>query len=114
MKNKHKGKQNMAHPPAEYKVAELKKMMRARDLKITNLQGENKKLKGEIKECLAKMRKLQRQLMNGDVHQGRNTLRTKEFDLYDHTYQDIIAQFCKNKLFPHQKFLHPSWKVYMS
>jgi hypothetical protein len=112
MKNKHKGKQNMAHPPAEYEVTELKKMMRARDLKKTNLQGENEKLKGEIKECLAKMRKLQRQLMNGNVHRGRNTLRTREFDSYDHTNQDIIAQFCKNKLFPHQKFLHPSWKVY--
>jgi hypothetical protein len=53
MKNKYQGKQNMTHLPAEYEVAELKKMMRARNLKITNLQGENKKLKGEIKECLA-------------------------------------------------------------
>ncbi len=58
------------------------------------------------------MRKLQRQVMNGDVHRGRNTLQTREFDSYDHTNQDIISQFCKNKLFPHQKFLHPSWKVY--
>jgi hypothetical protein len=51
MKNKYQGKQNMAHPPAEYKVAELKKMMRAHDLKITNLQGENKKLKGKLKNA---------------------------------------------------------------
>ena len=58
------------------------------------------------------MRKLQRQVMNGDVHRGRNMLQTKEFDSYDHTNQDIISQFCKNKLFPHQKFLHQSWKVY--
>ena len=102
----------MAHPPAEYKVRELKKMMRARKLKIANLQGENERLKGELKECLERMRKLQRQVMNGDVHRGRNTLQTREFDLYDHTNQDIISQFCKNKLFPHQKFLHQSWKVY--
>ena len=102
----------MAHPPAEYKVGELKKMMRARKLKIANLQGENERLKGELKECLERMRKLQRQVMNGDVYQGRNMLLTKEFDSYDHTNQDIISQFCKNKLFPHQKFLHPSWKVY--
>jgi hypothetical protein len=93
----------MAHPPAEYKVGELKKMMRARELKIANLQGENKQLKGELKECLERMRKLQRQVMNGDVHQGKNMLQTKEFDSYDHTNQDIISQFCKNKLFPHQK-----------
>jgi len=102
----------MAHPPAEYEVGELKKMMRARELKIANLQGENERLKGELKECLERMRKLQRQVMNGDVHQGGNMLQTKEIDLYDHTNQDIISQFCKNKLFPHQKFLHQSWKVY--
>ena len=58
----------MAHPPAEYKVGELKKMMRARKLKIANLQGENERLKGELKECLERMRKLQQQVMNGDVH----------------------------------------------
>ncbi len=29
-------------------------MMRARDLKITNLQGENEKLKGEIKRMPSK------------------------------------------------------------
>ena len=87
-------------------------MMRARELKIANLQGENERLKGELKECLERMRKLQRQVMNGDVHRGRNMLQTKEFDSYDHTNQDIISQFCKNKLFPHQKFLHQSWKVY--
>ena len=102
----------MAHPPAEYEVGELKKMMRARELKIANLQGENERLKGELKECLERMRKLQRQVMNGDVHRGRNMLQTKEFNSYDHTNQDIISQFCKNKLFPHQKFLHQLWKVY--
>ena len=87
-------------------------MIRARELKIANLQGENERLKGELNECLKRMRKLQRQLLNGDVHHGRNTLQTKEFDSYDHTNQDVISQFCKNKLFPHQKFLHPSWKIY--
>ncbi len=101
----------MAHPPAEYEIGELKKMMRARELKIANLQGENERLKGELKECLERMRKLQRQVMSGDVHQRRNTLQTREFDSYDHTNQDIISQFCKNKLIPHQKFLHPLWKV---
>jgi hypothetical protein len=58
------------------------------------------------------MGKLQEQLMNGDIHQGRNTLRTCDFDLYDHSNQDIIARFCKNKLLSHHKFLHPLWKDY--
>jgi hypothetical protein len=102
----------MAHPLAEYEAGELKRMIQAQEMKIANLQEENKCLKGELKECLERMRKLQRQLLNGDVHRGRNTLQTKEFDSYDHTNQDVISQFCKNKLFPHQKFLHPSWKIY--
>ncbi len=50
--------------------------------------------------------------MNLPRGKRRNTLWTREFDSYDHTNQDIIAQFCKNRLFPQQKFLHPSWKVY--
>jgi hypothetical protein len=50
--------------------------------------------------------------LNGDVHRGRNTLQTKKFDSYAHTNQHVISQFCKNKLFPHQKFLHRSWKIY--
>ena len=87
-------------------------MIRARDMKIAKLQGEKEWIKGELDQCLERMRKLQRQLLNGDVHRGRNTLQTKEFDSYDHTNQNVISQFCKNKLFPHQKFLHPSWKTY--
>jgi hypothetical protein len=46
------------------------------------------------------------------VHQGQNTVRTCDFDLYDHSNQDIIARFYKNKIFSHHKFLHPLWKDY--
>ena len=101
----------MAQPP-DFGYDQLKKMIRPHDFRIANLQSKNDKLKGDIEECRAKMRKLQQQLMNGDIHRGRNTLRTSDYDLYDHLNQDIIARFCKNKLFPHQKFLHPLWKVY--
>jgi hypothetical protein len=101
----------MAQPP-DLGYVQLKEMIRARDFRIANLQSKNDKLKGDVAECQAKMRKLQQQLMNGDVHQGRNTLRTSDYDSYDHLNQGIIARFCKNKLFPHQKFLHPLWKVY--
>ncbi len=103
---------NMAHPLAEYEAGELKRMIWAWEMKIANLQGENKWLKGELKECLERLRKLQWQLLNGDIHRGKNTLQMKEFDSYDHTNMHIISKFCKNKLFPHQKFLHPSWKIY--
>ncbi len=46
----------MAQPP-DLAIHELKKMTRTRDLRITNLQRKNEKLKGEIEECQAKMRK---------------------------------------------------------
>jgi hypothetical protein len=100
----------MAQPP-DFGYDQLKKMIRTRDFRIANLQSENDKLKGDIEERRSKMRKLQQQLMNGDVHRGRNTLRTSDYDSYDHLNQDIITRFCKNKLFPHQKFPHPSWKI---
>ena len=58
----------MANPHSEYDEGELKRMIRAREMKIANLQGENERLKGELNECLERMRKLQRQLLNGDVH----------------------------------------------
>ena len=63
----------MANSHSEYEAGELKRMIRARETKIVNLQGENEWLKGELNECLERMRKLQRQLLNGDVHRGRNT-----------------------------------------
>jgi hypothetical protein len=101
----------MAQPP-DFVNDTHRRMMRARDKRITELQKECDKLKGDIEEYHAKMRKLQQQLMNGDVHQGRNTLRTSDFGSYDHSNQDIIARFCKNKLFSHHKLLHPLCKNY--
>jgi hypothetical protein len=77
------------------------RMLRAHDKRITELKKECDKLKGDIKGYRAKMRMLQQQLMNGDVHQRLNTLRTCDFDSYDHSNQDIIARFCKNELFSH-------------
>ncbi len=50
------------------------------------------------------MRKLQRQLLNGDVHRGRNTLQTKEFDLYDHTNHSArINYFLIKSSYIHQE-----------
>ncbi len=45
-----------------------KRMMHACDKRITELQKKCDKLRGDIEEYCAKMRKLQQQLMNGDVH----------------------------------------------
>jgi hypothetical protein len=62
-KTKISSKANMAQPP-DLGNNQLKKVICARDLRIVNLQSKNDKLKGDIEECRAKMRKLQQQLMN--------------------------------------------------
>jgi hypothetical protein len=87
----------MSNPHSEYDEGELKRMIRAQDMKIAKLQGEKERIKGELDQCLDRMQKLQRQLLNGDFHRGRNYLQTKELDLYDRTNQNIISQFCKMK-----------------
>jgi hypothetical protein len=48
----------MAQPP-DFVNETQKRMMRARDKRITELQKECDKLKGDIEECCAKMRKSQ-------------------------------------------------------
>jgi hypothetical protein len=57
----------MAQPP-DFVNDTQKRMIRTHDMRITKLQSKNDKLKGEIEEYRAKMRKLQQQLMNGDIH----------------------------------------------
>ncbi len=63
----------MAQPPYVGHDTHMR-MVCAHDKRITELQKECDKLNGAIEGCRAKMRKLQQQLMNGDIHQGRNTL----------------------------------------
>ena len=50
-------KANMSNPHSEYDEGELKRMIRAWEMKIANLQGENEWLKGELKECVEKRQK---------------------------------------------------------
>jgi hypothetical protein len=40
----------MAQPP-DFGNDQLKKMIRARDLRIVTLQNKNEKLKGDVEEC---------------------------------------------------------------
>jgi hypothetical protein len=61
---------------------------------------------------MTQIEKLQHQLLNRDVHSGRNTLSWGEFDKYDHANSEILSNFCKKQLFPHDKFLQESWKEY--
>ncbi len=72
----------MAQPP-DFVNDTHKRMMRARDKRINEHQKECGKLKRDIEEYRAKMRKLQQQPMNGDFHQRWNTWWNSDFDSYD-------------------------------
>ena len=72
-------------------------------------------LKRELERYCVKMNKmnmLRKQVIDGDIHQGRNSLRASEFDSFNHANLEIIRKICKTKLFPHHKFLHLSWSKY--
>ena len=47
----------MSNSHSEYDEGELKRMIRAWEMKIANYQGENEWLKGELKECVERMQK---------------------------------------------------------
>jgi hypothetical protein len=87
------------------KKVELQEANKALNEKYNNLKGQL-----EYYHDLAK--KLQHQLLNGEVHRGRDSIKKSEYDQNDHANSDIIANFCKKKVFPHHKFLHKSWKTY--
>jgi hypothetical protein len=69
-------------------------------------------LKGQLEIYHDWAKKLQRQLLNREVHRGQNSIKKSEYDQNDHANSDIIANFCKKWVFPHHKFLHKSWKTY--
>ena len=52
----------------------------ARDRRIGVLQRECERLKKELDRYRVKLDMLQKQVINGDVHRGRNSLRASEFD----------------------------------
>jgi hypothetical protein len=88
----------MAQPP-DFVNETHKRIMCTCDKRTTELQKECDKLKGDIEECRAKMRKLQRQLMNRDVHRGRNTLQTSDFDSYDHSNRTSLQDSARINYF---------------
>jgi hypothetical protein len=102
----------MAQPLGFDESKNIKREMAASGKKIAVLQKECDRLKGGLDKYQSKLNKLRGQVMSGDVHRGRNSLRASQFDSYDHANLEIIGRFCKTKLFPHHKFLHSSWSKY--
>jgi hypothetical protein len=69
-------------------------------------------LKGQLEIYHDWAKKLQRQLLNREVHRGQNSIKKSKYNQNDHANSDIIANFCKKRVFPHHKFLYKSWKTY--
>jgi hypothetical protein len=74
------------------------------------MEKQIKTLQDQVDSCHQQIEKLQRQLLNRNVHRGRNTVSWGGFNKYDHANSEIILNFCKKQLLPHYKFLHKSWK----
>ncbi len=95
------------------------KVVRNFNRKKVELQEANKaliekynNLKGQSEYYHDRAKKLQRQLLNREVHCGRNSIKKSKYNQNNHANSDSIANFCKKKVFPHHKFLHESWKTY--
>ncbi len=71
-------------------------------------------LKGQSEYYHDRAKKLQRQLLNREVHRGQNSIKKSKYDQNNHANSDIIANFCKKKVFPHHKFLHTNHGKHMT
>ncbi len=94
-------------------------MVRNFNKKEKELQDANKSLvekyndlKGQLEIYHDRAKNLQRQLLNREVHRGWNSIKKSKYDQNNHASSNIIANFCKKRVFPHHKFLHKSWKTY--
>jgi hypothetical protein len=59
--------------------------------------------------------KVQKRVIAGDVKwRGRNKMKNakQSFDRYQHMNGELISYFCKNKMFPHFKFLQPAYVIF--
>jgi hypothetical protein len=57
---------------------------------------------------------VQKQVISGNVRwQRRRKMNSKlSFDRYQHSNGDIVSSFCKNRMFPQNKFLEPSYVIF--
>jgi hypothetical protein len=103
------------HNITKISVERHMKVVRYFNRKKMELQEANKaliekynNLKGQLEYYHDQAKKLQHQLLNREVHGGWKSIKKSEYDQNNHMNSDIIANFCKKKVFPHHKFLHES------
>ncbi len=92
-----------------YSIAQRKKEESQDWGQTQQMVNQRKNFQDQVDSCRQQIEKLQRQLLNIDVHCGHNTVSRGGFDKYDHTNSEIISNFCNKQLFPHYEFLHELW-----
>jgi hypothetical protein len=98
------------HNITKISVERHMKVVRNFNRKKVELQEANKALiekyndlKGQLEYYHDRAKKLQCQLLNREVHRGQNSIKKSEYNQNNHANSDIIANFCKKKVFPHHK-----------
>jgi hypothetical protein len=84
-------------------------------LTIRDMTTELKELKAKLTTYEVEVGRLQAKIMQGDSYCGRNSThfsKSVSWGSNDGANNEVVTQFCKNKLFLHYKFLHQGWLQY--
>jgi hypothetical protein len=84
-------------------------------LTIRDMTMEIKELKAKLTTYEVEVGRLRAKIMWGDNYCGRNSThfsKSVSWGSNDGSNNKVVMQFCKNKLFPHYKFLHQGWLEY--
>ena len=86
--------------------------LRISKLTIKDMTTEIKELKAKLTTYEVEVGRLRAKIMRGDNNCGRNSThfsKSVSWGSDDGSNNEVVTQFCKNKLFPHYKFLHQGW-----
>ncbi len=70
--------------------------------------------KRNITQMQEKLDGLKQKQLQEDIGKGRNTLNKSRLNKIDHINMEIVLEFCKNKMFPINKFLELSLLIFSS
>jgi hypothetical protein len=84
-------------------------------IRIKEMTMEIKELKAKLTTYKVEVGSLQAKMIRGDNYCGRNSTHISKLVSWgndDSANNEVVTQFCKNKLFLHYKFLHQGWLEY--
>ena len=90
----------------------LQKLLNKERRKNEKLQNELTISSAEKSQSIKQVKSLTTALKSHKTPRGRNKMKKESYDGFMFANNDIIAKFCRHIVFPHLKFLHPSWAEY--